>query len=602
MKKYLLFSRRVFLISSVIGILFCSSAYTQVCTGKNKNWNGAAWAPPGKPNLTDKVQINNPYDFDMYGSVQACTCEVGSQNLVITSGHYMEVENTITLTNGSTITVNHGGNLVQINPTATAPVATVKTETRPIPNHTWVHRSSPINNSTGDVFGLVPYGSYNYDSPQPSNQYRTGQIYVVEQAGTQKITDDSSLIPGKGFMLRTTGQRFLSSATVAGPNVNNTATSVRYLDFNGIVNNGTYTVPLHSDGTAGANMLYDIAGGDQNLIGNPYPSAIDIELFLSENTDIDGFIHYWTTPMIGNVWTAGYFNYPHSTSFATCNLLGGVTINGFSPKKYIAPGQGFSVYATCADCTGKNITFTNAMRVTTEPGGRCFAKKSNTEEAEKLWINLKDNSNELNSQILVGYVESSSLGYDRLYDAPVVNDESFKLYSVLDDRKLTIQGRGLFSKYDGIPLGFDGLNNDGVFEFSIDNLEGSNLEKESIILHDRKLDIKHNLTESKYYFTSDISSDESRFTITYKENSNEIENSTNNKVLTAIDDNFIVVKSNYEIDSVTLYDLSGRTIDVIKPQQNSYEIIKNINLNDSAYIVKIKTNHGTTTQQIINGK
>jgi hypothetical protein len=63
------------------------------------------------------------------------------------------------------------------------------------------------------------------------------------------------------------------------------------------------------------------ASGTSNLVGNPYPSALDANLFLIENSvNLDGTIYLWTHNAITN-------NLYTSDDYATYNLLGGVGTN-----------------------------------------------------------------------------------------------------------------------------------------------------------------------------------------------------------------------------------------------------------------------------------
>ncbi|MCB9202735.1 MAG: hypothetical protein H6604_06800 [Flavobacteriales bacterium] len=556
----------------------------------SSTWNGS-WSN-GIPDASTYAVISGTYDFSAsspQGDLNACACTIDNQNIVVSDGKYMKVDSDINLINGATITVEHGGNLVQVDDNAVVPSALIKTQTRAINNHTWVHRSSPINNSVADVLALIPFGSYVYDSAgQPQNEYRAGQVYVLNQTGWQTVNDDTEMIPGRGFILRTTGQRFSSTFPV---NLNNLSLQSRLMDFGGEVNNGTYEVPLHSDGNAGANIDYNTAGQDQNLVGNPYPSAIDADLFLNENTDIDGYVRFWTSPMIG---ING--NYPHSTGFATYNGTMAVpsgTDPLYTPSKYIAPGQGFSVYSTCADCTGKNITFTNAMRVTTETGGRTFARQED-DNKPKVWLSMKDGNTDLVSRIGVGYVEKSTKGFDRIYDANALVTDVYKFYSFVEDQKMTINGNGTFSKDDKIELGFDlDNNNERMLEINLDNLQGFE-ENQDIILHDKLLGVYQKLNQSSYRFVFNEESSKDRFELVYQEQEQEPKIYT--KTLVAIQDAILKVEADKQISKVKVHDVVGRFITSIDAN-DEYEISSRFERRKDIYLVQVLFTDGT--QQVV---
>jgi len=397
--------------------------------------------------------------------------------------------------------------------------------------------------------------------------------------------------------MRTSGQRFTNSPLAASGNINNNATSVRPLDFNGTVNNGTFTLPLTSDGTNGTMVSFTSAGGDQNLVGNPYPSAIDANLFLVANSDINGSIYLWTSPKIGHDG-----KYPHSTGFAAYNGTMGVasgTDASFKPSSFIAPGQGFSVYATCGDCTGKVITFNNAMRVTTETGGRKFARISN-ENDPKIWLSLKDKKSELISRIGIGYVEKSTKSFDRFYDAPVIASELYKFYSKVDNQKLIINGNGTFDKNDVVSLGFDAEDTtDRIYEIALDKTAGSIFESgQEVILKDKILGVNHNLSKNgKYTFTSNEKSNESRFELKYTEDKNkEIELIKNEfgDLKVALKNESLIIQSNKEVSFVKVYDLNGKLVYSLNGN-NRKELIETVKLQKSIYIINLDFKDGTNS-------
>ncbi len=82
---------------------------------------------------------------------------------------------------------------------------------------------------------------------------------------------------------------------------------------------------------------------DYNLIGNPYPAAIDIEAFLKTNTEtnkvIDGTVYLWThaTPLADGTYGNDYITY---------NYVGATgTDENTEVSANIGSGQGFFVRA-----------------------------------------------------------------------------------------------------------------------------------------------------------------------------------------------------------------------------------------------------------------
>src|SRR5690606_13763873 len=82
-------------------------------------------------------------------------------------------------------------------------------------------------------------------------------------------------------------------------------------EFTGTPNNGVITIPVAGDESF-------------NLLGNPYPSAIDADEFLAiaNNPSLDGTLYFWThnTPPA----SSGGSTYSYSADdYAAYNLLGG---------------------------------------------------------------------------------------------------------------------------------------------------------------------------------------------------------------------------------------------------------------------------------------
>jgi hypothetical protein len=460
-------------------------------------------------------------------------------------------------------------------------------------NHTWVHRTSPILNN-GSIWNSIPFGNYDPtgDASQPTNQYRTGSLYTLSNSAWVNQTNDSNLIPGRGFIIRTTGQRFTNSPLLPSGNTNNTTTATRPLNFVGTANNGNYQIPLHSDGITGTSSIHT-ALGDQNLVGNPYPSTIDANDFLTANSsNIFGTIYIWTSPMIGHDG-----KYPHSSGFATYNGTMGVasgTDATFIPSRFIAPGQGFQVFSTCSDCTSLNLNFTNDMRRTTETGGRKFARKKE-QNNEKVYLSLKDNTTSLTSRIGIGYVEGATQGFDKMYDAPSISFELFKFFSKINDEKVIINGKPKFNVEDTVELGMEFENSiQRTLELKLEKSEGDAFEKGvSIFLKDKLLNVNYNLTVNKSYnFSCSEKEVLNRFEIFYsKKNAKNESSETLSSTIATIENTNLYIKSVKEINQIDIFDLVGRLIKTLKVENK--EVITTLSGNKTLYIIKIQYNDGS---------
>ncbi|MEO1029816.1 MAG: T9SS type A sorting domain-containing protein [Bacteroidota bacterium] len=170
--------------------------------------------------------------------------------------------------------------------------------------------------------------------------------------------------------------------------------------FTGTPQSGNVSVPVDNTTT---NPWY--------LIGNPYPSYLNVQAFLNEATN-SGLI---------DENAIGIYGYDGSASngWTIYNLA---TTDG---STVIAPGQGFFILTEGVG----NISFTPAMRATGMADDFIVGRSSSNANYIKLDLSGLDK----NYTTALYFSESASLGLDPGYDASVFEngDDSFMLYSHL---------------------------------------------------------------------------------------------------------------------------------------------------------------------------
>lgn len=170
-------------------------------------------------------------------------------------------------------------------------------------------------------------------------KYIASNIYNLNGGGWQSVYAASSLAPGEGFTMK--GVSGSDATTIGEATAVNPGNNQRY-DFRGKPNDGDISI-----------TVANVAGPDytnQTLTGNPYPSAINLNLFLLENS---GYTVNYTTgaispsptfPSIAGVITGYAYFWEHNKALATSHLLtsysGGYgtyvpnNTNAFSPGTY----------------------------------------------------------------------------------------------------------------------------------------------------------------------------------------------------------------------------------------------------------------------------
>jgi len=513
-----------------------SAILNAICT--NANWTGSnsinqtftdvftsettwttAWSNPNPENYF-KAIINGDYSTNTNGDFTACELLVNSlKTLTISSGGTVRIENGIA--NNGAVIVEDNASLVQVTKdgTNTGSDYTVQRQsTSQLEEGNYTYWSSPLTSSSLlEITAAQRYYSFTGST----------QTWVAE-------TSSTAMTPGIGYI--NTGE-----TGITYPNT--------YIaNFTGsTVNNGNISIALGftSDGDPDT---------DWNLLGNPYPSAIDADAFIAENMTIGGTLYFWTHNTLdsaGNNTPDDYVLWNGTGSTGSCSGC-------IAPTGNIASGQGFFAQAISSG----SAIFTNAMRVNSDNDHFYKGQQKTDEpiEMDRIWLNLKNE--EYFSQLLIGFLDDATDNEDRLFDGVRLESEnSISFNSILNDKPFGILGKSYMKKEETIQLGIS-TTTVGAFEISISNMEGL-LKSSDIILIDQVLNINHNLNKSPYAFS--ISSpviNNTRFKLFI---TNSLANSSaynikraNLKVYSSI--YALNIASNTSIKTINIYNILGQLI------------------------------------------
>lgn len=402
------------------------------------------------------------------------------------------------------------------------------------------------------------------------------RIYTYEtNAGNQSTDGNYEIVPDATANF-TSGRGYLFRAPNDWNETHNNQEAPYAGQFIGKPFNGNVYVPVYPNG--------------YTSVGNPYPSNINPEEILNQNSGVTN-LYFWNNPE--RIFDAGTGTWGYTgTRYISYSAL------GFSNPTYegssIAVGQGFIVYST-----GNSVGFNNSMRVNSQES----FFKINGNERHRIWLNLLDGNNHKYNEILTGYMTNATDGIDEQIDAPFFGYAGSALYNMIDEQKFTIQGLSLpFEASDIIPLGFQ-AEQTGKFTISLANYDGLFAEGEvKIFLKDKLLHVLHNLMESYYEFESVSGEFKDRFEIVFEEEE-VMDTQDLNEELVRIylhDQNIVIESKSDKILSVELFDLSGRNIyKNSKIDANIYRI-KSPLLKSQVLIVKVQTQKGEiTTKKII---
>lgn len=568
--------------------------------GTTSDWNTASnWNPIGVPTALDCVVIPNTAIDPI---ISGTSYNAYAYSLTVLNGGVLQVNasNAITVTDivnvvtGGSFNISNSASLIQTNNVSNVGVITIQRDTQPMYRFDYTYWGTPVTFASNFTLGMLSPNTLpdKYFSWIPSVGNSFGNWFFESSA--------TIMNPIKGYIARAP-QTFSFTPTVFVPFTAN---------FIGTPNNGDIFCPIYH-GTLGAGNNND----KYNLLGNPYPSAVDAQAFLTDpdNTPIiDGTIYFWThnsepsTSYVDPFYGDFVINYTDS-DYASWNSLGAVGSRGTAalsggtvPNGLIGTGQGFFTKSTGTAPSGNPVVFKNYMR---SGNNTQFFRTSNSSANEKhrVWLNLLSQSGSFN-QILVGYINDATTGWDRNYDGVrFTANNSIAFYSVIPDKDLVIQGRPTpFSEEDRVPLGFKSTLQES-FSLRLDHFDGL-FDSQKIYIEDTFLNVIHDLKQSPYVFTSDIGTFNDRLILRYTDTalSTSEFDATSNVIALIYQKNLMVEAAQY-IDNVAVFDISGKLINTYLPKNKSMKISENFIFAEGVYLVKIKLESGLiVTKKLIH--
>lgn len=438
----------------------------------------------------------------------------------------------------------------------------------------------PTNSHNGTATGgasstiqIAPYWVWRFVNLSPA------------YANWQYVGNASILNPGEGFSMKGTSGTdavFADAAEdnelIAGvqPKANNTGSAQRY-DFRGRPNDGNISVP--------------VSAGNFTLVGNPYSSAINLNMYLVEHTGrsydgagvisaggnpnvIDGSAYFWEHSKSANThllvgYVGGYGTYvangvnigtPGTWVPATWNTYDGSgnqvstgPSSGSNFKRQFSPiGQGFMVKGFA---TGSSM-MKNKYRVFVREGvanNSTFEKNANTSSNQNFGVN---NWEEIPNVEGIDYTQLSKLPVPQI-----------KLLTILNDQ-MSVQVAMAFNPNatDNYDLGYDGIspdiNSPNLIYFGQDNNDKKcvittlpfDIDKripiafkcpaqstfkvkvsdiinftgaDNVYIHDKETNIYHDIKNGEFNTSLPAGENNTRFEVTFK-NFDVLSNDNNN--------------------------------------------------------------------------
>jgi len=462
----------------------------------NSSWNGAGnWSDAaswsnGVPGAeTDAVIQSGGVTVNAGAVCKNLHIQTGT-TLTVAPGNSLTVVNNLVVEGSFLIASDASGTGSFINSGTIAVSGTSKTERHLSGNGSLSHLvSSPVLNATSNVFANSVVTRYN----EPT------QAWIQVGAGE---------LLGKG-----------AGYAVVVP-------ASQTVEFDGPVNTGDISC---------TNLSYSSLAGQWpnglNLVGNPYPSALDWDMGDWIKTGINASVYAW-----------------NGTQYISWNGFTGSLQNGIIPAM-----QGFLV---SSHSPAAGLTIPNNSRI---HSNQPFLKEGM--DINNLLV-LKAEGNNMEDHTYINFNQESTNGFDQAFDAyklAGVNDAP-QLFTMAGNVKLSIHVMPSKAYTDTVVvLGFKAgmAGNYKIIAETIQNFSSDI----PIYLEDLKTGDTLNLrTDSVYSFYADPADDELRFDLRFKTPPSGLPDITHDKIRIYASGSDILADASavYEAGMIEIYDLTGR--------------------------------------------
>jgi fibronectin-binding autotransporter adhesin len=343
----------------------------------------------------------------------------------------------------------------------------------------WMDLSSPVSNSTmldwdNELFIEYPFFDFDYLTNRPTGA--NVMAYDEPTAGYMQLNSSTALTTGKGFEVGLTNNNTQQGFTAT------TLTTV------GIPNFGTVNIPLSY--TPGNGPAYPVGYSGENLIGNPFASAITLSSIIKTNA----------------LSTVDVYDY------ATDNYK---TLSG---SDIIGPHQGFWAYA---QTSGASFSIPESAKSTNN--STALYRSAGDEENDYLNLTLSstDPANTMAHTFKVLSSDNAADGLDNI-DHPFrrsLNPKAPSVTANAGDRLVSINAFNNNHETYIMPLNVK-VGIDGKYKFDFTGIKNMTSHFLVVLLEDKLTHTFVNLTNStSYTFTALTIDPKQRFALHFSKSS-----------------------------------------------------------------------------------
>lgn len=550
----------------------CSETVSDVATVviKSTTWNGVSWTN-GNPDAATSVIFAGDYTTSPATDMAACSCEVKSGvTLTVSSNSSITVQNNV-INQGSLI-VESDASLIQVNDAAlNSGVVLVK-------------RNLTFRNDSRK--------EYNYFISPVENANLKTELY--------RKADGTPVVAPFVLYHNEANSKFYNSS---GAYIPGRALAVKEPAFA----SGAVPTAFFSGKPVNGKIAYNLAYTNSllgyNLVGNPYPSNIDLNLLYEDNkTAIESTFRFWdnTVNDIYEQQGSAYSGAAYAIYNAAAGAAGtGIPAPGLGqeaagssklPNKIVKVGQGFMIKALGSN---KVLEYSNHIRLADNTDSVFFGKGK---QDDRYWLQMTAPSGITSTMAVVYFAGGNNL-FGR-EDSPILGN-SDEVYSNAGSEKVAINGRNAFVNNDVVALGMRGFTA-GTYTISIVKREGVFASGQQIYLKDLQTGTITDLSQGSYAFAANAGETTGRFEILYQPGAVLAADHAVKEELAVYRDgsDFVVKAKDSNITDLEVFDMAGRLLYKAKPNSRQ-ALIDSGMLSNGVYLLKIYRNGQVTSRKII---
>ncbi|MCT4629899.1 GEVED domain-containing protein [Winogradskyella sp.] len=523
------------------------------------SYSSGAWYPSNPDGTTG---ASNAIIVD---GVAVLSSDASLNNVVVNPGAALDVEA------GNTLTANS----VTLQSTSTSYSSLVLdgSITGTVTYNRYVNTNNAVNGNdlisaplTGQAFNTFIGNNSNILSNQSGPEVLFGGFDNDNGTTPYELWNDTDTTP------LTAGVGYRTGITVGSPS--------NLVSFEGTVNNSLVEVAI-DQGTA--SIL--------NLVGNPFPSYLDAQAFLTQNSAL-------LDPSAQVIY--GYNDSTNGTSTDDYTIISALENTSLN----IAPGQGFFV---ASNASGGNIQFTTTtpdMRITSTADD--FIAGRTASETTNINLNLSNATDSFITKVY--FTASSGLGLDPGYDASLLGGiaPAFSIYShlVADNNNVPFATQAIGkTDYNDITIAL-GVNANMGEQLTFSITESSLPSSIDVYLDDSLTGSSTLISASDYIITpTEDLNGVGRFYLRFTNSALSISDNIFDGIsiyTNPINRTINIAGELTKNTTANVYDIQGRLV-ISKPLNNNsrLQVLNTNSLNTGVYIVKLVDGNNVKTEKII---